>query len=76
LAAVVASAQSTLKATFSAELVAKGWPRNGADQTIPQNLSTDSLAVGLATILLWLAIAASRFGDVRKAHGHIGNAPA
>ena len=27
-----------LKATFSAELVSKGWPRNGADQTIPQNL--------------------------------------
>src|SRR5262249_62086399 len=27
-----------LKATFSAELIAKGWPRNGADQTIPQNL--------------------------------------
>jgi hypothetical protein len=26
-----------LKATFSAELVSKGWPRNGADQTIPQN---------------------------------------
>jgi hypothetical protein len=29
---------SALKATFSAELVAKGWPRNGADQTIPQNI--------------------------------------
>jgi hypothetical protein len=29
---------SALKATFSAELLAKGWPRNGADQTIPQNL--------------------------------------
>jgi hypothetical protein len=28
-----------LKATFSAELVAKGGPRNGADHTIPQNLS-------------------------------------
>jgi len=27
-----------LKASFSAELVSKGWPRNGADQTIPQNL--------------------------------------
>jgi hypothetical protein len=26
------------KPTFSAELVSKGWPRNGADQTIPQNL--------------------------------------
>jgi len=29
---------NALKATFSAELVAKGWPRNGANQTIPQNL--------------------------------------
>jgi hypothetical protein len=29
---------NALKATFSPELVAKGWPRNGADQTIPQNL--------------------------------------
>ena len=27
-----------LKATFSAELVSKGWPRNGTDQTISQNL--------------------------------------
>jgi hypothetical protein len=27
-----------LKPAFSAELVAKGWPCNGADQTIPQNL--------------------------------------
>jgi hypothetical protein len=27
-----------LKPTFSAELIAKGWPRNGADQTIPQTL--------------------------------------
>ena len=31
-------ASNPLKATFSAELVAKGWPRNGADQTISQNL--------------------------------------
>jgi hypothetical protein len=31
-------ASNALKATFSAELVAKGWPRNGADQAIPQNL--------------------------------------
>jgi len=30
---------NALKATFSAELVSKGWARNGADQTIPQNLS-------------------------------------
>src|SRR5262245_21576919 len=29
---------NALKATFSAEFVAKGWPRNGADQTILQNL--------------------------------------
>jgi hypothetical protein len=29
---------NALKTTFSAELVAKGGPRNGADQTIPQNL--------------------------------------
>jgi hypothetical protein len=29
---------NALKPTFSAELVSKGWPRNGADQTIPQNL--------------------------------------
>jgi hypothetical protein len=29
---------NALKPTFSAVLVAKGWPRNGADQTIPQNL--------------------------------------
>jgi hypothetical protein len=29
---------NALKPTFSAELVAKGWPRNGADQTIPKNL--------------------------------------
>jgi len=29
---------NALKPTFSAELVAKGWPLNGADQTIPQNL--------------------------------------
>jgi hypothetical protein len=29
---------NALKATFSAELVAKGGPRNGADQTISQNL--------------------------------------
>src|SRR5262249_3595217 len=29
---------NALKPTFSAELVAKGWPRNGADQAIPQNL--------------------------------------
>src|SRR5262249_41496869 len=26
------------KPTFSAELVSKGWPRNGTDQTISQNL--------------------------------------
>jgi hypothetical protein len=30
-------ASNALKATFSAELVSKGWPRNGTDQTIPQN---------------------------------------
>jgi hypothetical protein len=30
---------NALKATFSAELVAKGGPRNGTDQTIPQKLS-------------------------------------
>jgi hypothetical protein len=29
---------NALKATFSAELVSKGWPRHGADQAIPQNL--------------------------------------
>src|SRR5262249_14331453 len=29
---------NALKPTFSAELVAKGWPRNGADQAISQNL--------------------------------------
>src|SRR5215813_5334953 len=29
---------NALKPTFSAELIAKGWPRNGADQAIPQNL--------------------------------------
>ena len=30
-------ASNALKATFSAELVAKGGPRNGADQAIPKN---------------------------------------
>src|SRR5262249_1019423 len=32
------SPSNALKPTFSAELVSKGWPRDGADQTIPQNL--------------------------------------
>src|SRR5262249_50137312 len=33
------SPSNALKPTFSAKLVSKGWPRNGADQTVSQNLA-------------------------------------
>src|SRR5262245_27712008 len=56
-----------LKATFSAEFVAKGWPRNGTDQMITQNFHKHT-SIQLGSVLINAQIAAGYALTLRLRH--------